>query len=110
MCSAEDRIVEEGSPHVIFAWSDQDPAPGQDIYYHGATKRGVKDIVLISGAKNKEDPIPDVEIVDFAINKVILPKDSTFYYVKGFEVPKSLTQKRHILKVYILFSFLFKFI
>ena len=102
LCNAEDKIIEQGSPHAIFAWSDQDPAPGQDISYHGATKRGVREVVLISGAKNKEDPISDVEVLDFTINKVILPKDSTYYYIKGFEVPKTLTQKRHIIKVFIL--------
>jgi hypothetical protein len=99
VCNEEDRIIEEGSPYVIFAWSDQDPAPSQDISYHGATKRGVRALVLISGPKNKEDSILDVEIMDFAISKVILPKEGSYYYCKGFEVPRTLTQKRHIVKV-----------
>ena len=108
LCNAEDKTIEEGSPHIIYAWSDQDPAPGQDISYHGATKRGNREVVLISGAKNKEDQIPDVEVMDFSINKVVLPKDSTYYYTKGFEVPKTLTQKRHIIKVCFLIKYFFE--
>ena len=70
LCSTEDRIVEEGSPHVIFSWSDQDPAPGQDISYHGATNRGTKDVILLSGPKNEQEVFANLEELHFPIENV----------------------------------------
>lgn len=97
LCDADDRIIEAGSPNVIFAWGLTDPQQGQDISYH--YKRGTKKLVLISGSQAKDEPIKDVEYLDFSINNVILPRADTFYYCEIFQVPKWLTKKRHIIKV-----------
>ena len=79
LCGAEDRTVDEGSPHVIFAWSDQDPAPGQDISYHGATNRGTKDVILISGPKKDEQVFTNLEELHFPIENV---KDFRFFLIQ----------------------------
>ena len=51
LCNAQDKTVDQGTPHLIYAWSDHDPAPGQDISFLNATKRGTKSLNLISNGK-----------------------------------------------------------
>jgi hypothetical protein len=64
----QDKIIEEGSPYVIFSWSDQDPEPGQDISYHGVHNRGTKSINLISNVKRE---VPNnLEELHFPIQNV----------------------------------------
>ena len=71
LCSTEDRVVEEGSPHVIFSWSDQDPAPGADISYHGVDYRGTKTVNLISDGKRDASEVPNnLEELHFPIQNV----------------------------------------
>lgn len=98
LCDENDKTVEEGSPYVIYAFGLTDPAPGKDISYH-LSNRGSKKINFISGADNKEIDLSSTEQLDFVISNVILPPIDTYYYCKGFQVPKNLTQKRHIIKV-----------
>ncbi|CAF0944282.1 unnamed protein product [Brachionus calyciflorus] len=98
LCDEEDLKIDAGSPNVIFAYGENDPQPGMDITYHG-TKRGTVKINLISSTEEiVSTPEPDTEIIDFNIKNLILPKVETTYYCKGFQIPKNLTQKRHVYK------------
>jgi hypothetical protein len=102
-CDSEDLHIEKGSPYVIYAYSDADPVPGTDIAYHGSM-RGSTKLNLISVAdESPKQPEPNTEILDITIENLILPKQDTYYYCKGFQVPKSLTQKRHIYKYEFIF-------
>ena len=71
LCNTQDKIIEQGSPHVIFSWSVQDPAPGQDISYHGATNRGTKNVNLISdGKKTSTQATNNLEELRFSLANV----------------------------------------
>lgn len=98
LCDSEDRKIETGTPYVIYAYGENDPMPGQDISYH-KLNRGSKVLNLISGPTDKDLAMPDVEILEFGISNVILPRVDTMYYCNIFKVPDNFTQKRHILKV-----------
>lgn len=99
LCDPDDLTIEQGSPYIIFAYGNNDPLLDKDINYHGMN-RGGKVVSFISSTPVKDDFVPDdMEILDATISNVVLPKDDTFYYCKGFEVPKEFTQKRHIYKV-----------
>ena len=98
-CDPHDRIIEEGSPFVIYAYGEFDPKPGSDISYHGTSNRGTRQAVLISGAINKEEVVENVETIDFLVENVIIPSDDTTYYCQLMKVPDSFTEKRHIVKV-----------
>ena len=70
LCDAEDRTIEEGTPNVIFAWGDNDPAPGEDISYH-KNHRLSKRISLISNPSSSNQLPADTEEIDFTIQNVI---------------------------------------
>lgn len=99
LCDSDDLTIDQGSPYIIFAYGNQDPSSGGDISYHGMN-RGGKVVSFISSPPVKDTFVPDdLETLDATISHVTLPKLDTFYYCKGFEVPKEFTQKRHIYKV-----------
>ena len=103
LCDSDDLTIEQGSPFIIYAYGNNDPLPGRDINYHGMN-RGGKVVSFISSTPVKDNFVPDdMETLDATISHVVLPKDDTFYYCKGFEVPREFTQKRHIYKVFNIF-------
>ncbi|CAF1040449.1 unnamed protein product [Brachionus calyciflorus] len=98
LCDEEDLKIDSGSPNIIFSYGENDPQPGRDITYHG-TNRGTVKINLISSTDEiVSSPEPDTEIIDFDVKNVIFPKVDTTYFCKGFQIPKNLTQKRHVYK------------
>ncbi|RNA32042.1 DBH-like monooxygenase 2 -like protein [Brachionus plicatilis] len=103
LCDAEDSIIDKGTPNVIFAFGEQDPLPGQDISYHQSNRGSTKINLITSSKVNVQDDEPDSEVLDITIQNLVLPKQDTYYYCKGFRVPKNLTQKRHIYKYEFIF-------
>ena len=84
---------------MIFAYGASDPATGSDIIYHGFTKRGNAEVLLISSTHNDEQTLPsNIMKLQFSFNNVILPRNETYYYNEVQKVP-DLTSKMHILRV-----------
>ena len=79
--------LKEGSPHLIVAYGKSDPLPGKDIGYHGLDSRDTKQVVLISGAINKEEDFGELETYDFMVENVtsltlcLLIKIFLFWYL-----------------------------
>ena len=59
-----------GSPHLIFAYGASDPKPDLDISYHGSENRGTQQVLLISGAVNKEQDVEGIETMEFLLENV----------------------------------------
>lgn len=63
----EDLDIEQGTPHVIFAWGTKKPE--SDISYHDTTNRGSQVIPLISSLNLKVDlNINQLETKEYRVN------------------------------------------
>lgn len=103
MCDSQDFTIEKGSPYVIYSYGDRDPLPGSDISYHGSNRGSTKINFINSADIIESNEEMNIETLDITISNLIMPKQDTFYYCKGFRVPKTLTQKRHIYKYEFIF-------
>jgi len=66
--SGEDLDIEQGTPHVIFAWSTTKPTTDM-ITYHDRTNRDSKVIPLISSLNLKVDlSVNQLEKVEYYVN------------------------------------------
>jgi hypothetical protein len=71
LCNDQDKTIGQGTPHVIYAWSDKDPAPGEDIYFFNAENQGTESVNLLNdGKKDGYQVAESEEKVHFLIENV----------------------------------------
>ncbi|KAL5011589.1 hypothetical protein ScPMuIL_010140 [Solemya velum] len=86
-CDENDRVIDNRTTYVIYAYSDDDPVSLEMLPYHGSVKRGQKQIFLTEPDRAR-GPSPDTKFHDFVNNNVTLPTSKTFYLCTIVRPPK----------------------
>ncbi|XP_078655821.1 DBH-like monooxygenase protein 1 homolog isoform X2 [Branchiostoma floridae x Branchiostoma belcheri] len=95
-CDTQDRVIEDGTSRVIFAWNDADPEADVGPSYHDAN-RGVKSVLLLD-KDPEQTPLPDnVLTLDIVVPKVHVPAEDTTYWCQCFRLPM-VGRKYHVIK------------
>ncbi|XP_019631108.1 PREDICTED: DBH-like monooxygenase protein 1 homolog [Branchiostoma belcheri] len=100
-CDEKDRVINEDTMRVLWAWHDQDPAEDSGEngpVYHGAN-RGARATLLLNRKLIETATAGTTYSLDLLMNNVLVPdqKDTT-YWCRVFELPK-LGSKHHVIKV-----------
>ncbi|CAH1233415.1 MOXD1 [Branchiostoma lanceolatum] len=100
-CDVRDRVINEDTLRVLWAWHDQDPEDESGVSgpaYHG-TNRGARSTVLLSRKLTETPTTGTTYTFDMQMNNVSIPAhQDTTYWCRVFEMP-TLASKHHIIKV-----------
>ncbi|XP_066291636.1 DBH-like monooxygenase protein 1 homolog [Branchiostoma lanceolatum] len=100
-CDDKDRVINEDTMRVLWAWHDEDPADESGVNgpaYHG-TNRGVRSTVLLSNIIAPPNfTETNYTTVDLLMNNVAIPdRTDTTYWCQIFQMPE-LPSKHHMIK------------
>ncbi|XP_035696831.1 DBH-like monooxygenase protein 1 [Branchiostoma floridae] len=100
-CDVRDRVINEDTIRVLWAWHDDDPEDESGVSgptYHGAN-RGVKSTVLLSNIITPTNIQESLNYTfDILMKNVPVPYDKdTTYWCRVFQLP-NITSKHHIVK------------
>ncbi|XP_035694936.1 DBH-like monooxygenase protein 1 homolog [Branchiostoma floridae] len=99
-CDDKDRVINEDTMRVLWAWHDDDPEDESGVSgpaYHGAN-RGVRSTVLLSNIiapPNLKET--NITTFDILMNNVSVPEQDTVYWCRVFQLPE-LASKHHMIK------------
>ncbi|XP_066265485.1 DBH-like monooxygenase protein 1 homolog isoform X1 [Branchiostoma lanceolatum] len=99
-CDVRDRVINEDTLRVLWAWHDQDPkdeSGASGPAYHG-TNRGARATLLLSRKLTETPTTGTTYTLDLLNNNVpISAQQDTTYWCRVFEMP-TLASKHHIIK------------
>ncbi|XP_066270631.1 DBH-like monooxygenase protein 1 homolog [Branchiostoma lanceolatum] len=101
-CDVRDRVINEDTMRVLWAWHDDDPEDESGAggpAYHGAN-RGVRSTILLSNIIDTANSAGALNYTfDIAMNNVLIPDyQDTTYWCRMFQMP-NLASKHHMIKV-----------
>ncbi|XP_066265502.1 DBH-like monooxygenase protein 1 homolog [Branchiostoma lanceolatum] len=100
-CDVRDRVINEDTLRVLWAWHDQDPedeSGASGPAYHG-TNRGARATLLLNRKLTETPTTGTTYTLDLLNNNVSIPaQQDTTYWCRVFEMP-TLTSKHHVIKV-----------
>ncbi|XP_066265474.1 DBH-like monooxygenase protein 1 homolog [Branchiostoma lanceolatum] len=98
-CDVRDRVINEDTLRVLWAWHDQDPedeSGASGPAYHG-TNRGARATLLLNRKLTETPTTGTTYTLDLLNNNVSIPVQDTTYWCRVFEMP-TLASKHHIIK------------
>ncbi|XP_078618333.1 DBH-like monooxygenase protein 1 homolog [Branchiostoma floridae x Branchiostoma japonicum] len=99
-CDVRDRVINEDTLRVLWAWHDQDPEEESGVSgptYHG-TNRGARATLLLNRKLTETPTTGNTYSFDLLMNNVSVPDhQDTTYWCHVFEMP-NLTTKHHVIK------------
>ncbi|XP_035687497.1 uncharacterized protein LOC118423447 [Branchiostoma floridae] len=99
-CDVKDRVINEDTLRVLWAWHDQDPEEESGVSgptYHG-TNRGVRATLLLNRKLTETTTTGTTYSFDLLMNNVSVPANQdTTYWCRVFQMP-NLASKHHVIK------------
>ncbi|XP_035668392.1 DBH-like monooxygenase protein 1 homolog [Branchiostoma floridae] len=99
-CDERDRVINDDTLRVIWAWHDEDPEDESGVNgptYHGPNKGARATLLLERIIPDQTSSVGTAYTVDLLMNNVTIPNQDTTYWCHVFEMPK-LGGKHHVIK------------
>ncbi|KAJ8300644.1 hypothetical protein KUTeg_022163, partial [Tegillarca granosa] len=97
-CDSDDLEITDDTVHLIYAYHPDDPTSFTSLPWHGASRRGSKSLLLLSGTDNSHKVMPsDVKTFVFSNRNFHVPAKDTTYHCTTFKLP-DLGKKHHMIK------------
>ncbi|KAJ8300645.1 hypothetical protein KUTeg_022164 [Tegillarca granosa] len=97
-CDNDDIKITDDTMRLIYAYHPDDPSSMDSLVWHGASRRGTRSVLMLSGPKISVYSLPsDSKHFDFTGKQIHVPGKDTTYMCTGFKFP-DLDRKHHMIK------------